>query len=465
MVKRILCLSLGGSGHYWCETIIHGTANSPEGLSGKTTKETRILDPMSQEVLGETWVCLGGPNYDRVAWTFKAYDEWQHPILVEKSNGEKIEASWGANCCGKEWEIGPDGVEYNYEYNGLAQMVGRVKKAANPNGVDLWTFYTTDVLGRRLTESLSAGGLSQQVSSNVYDLAGRLVSSIDGQGIQTAYREVATSRTTIRGGVTNTTVNYLDGRTKSTSENSTLKSYHEYGVNPDGTRWTKAYSGPLGSNSPAWQKTTTDLLGRTIKDEKPGYGGTVITTTYVYNTKGQLISTTQQPNSSTTLSEYNELGQQTRSGLDVNNNGSLDLASPDRISESSTWFDKDESGNYWQTRASLIYAGNSAIPTTNSIQKTRLAGLGISSGFGLLDSEFLSTDLLGNPTTSRTYINRTAKTVTQVVSYPDSTNAAIQVTINGLQASSTSKTGVRTDYTQDALGRQISASSPSPSRG
>jgi hypothetical protein len=39
--------------------------------------------------------------------------------------------------------------------------------------------------GRRLTETLTGGGLVQMVNSNAYDLAGRLVSSTDGQGIVT----------------------------------------------------------------------------------------------------------------------------------------------------------------------------------------------------------------------------------------------------------------------------------------
>jgi hypothetical protein len=34
-----------------------------------------------------------------------------------------------------------------------------------------------------------------------------------------------------------------------------------------------------------------------------------------------------------TLYEYNDLGEQFRSGTDVNNNGRLDLAGPDRVSE------------------------------------------------------------------------------------------------------------------------------------
>ncbi|MEI6515844.1 MAG: RHS repeat-associated core domain-containing protein [bacterium] len=58
---------------------------------------------------------------------------------------------------------------------------------------------------------------------------------------------------------------------------------------------------------------------------------------------------------------------------------------------------------------------------------------------------------------SRTFTDRASKTVTQVVIYPDSVSNAIQVAVNGQLAYSISKTGVRTDFVFDSLGRQISA--------
>ena len=442
------------AGNYWCETIIRGTTNNPEGLVGKTTKETRILDPMSQQVLSETWVCSGGANYDRVSWTSKAYDDWQHPILVKKSDGEKSEASWGGNCCGKEWEIGPDGTEIDYGYDLLGRVISMTKKGVTTNEADLVTNYTYDSEGRRLTETRVASTLTQPIAASVYDRAGRLISTTNGQGIATIYGYNGTSRTVIQGGLTNISVSYLDGQSKTTMENGVVKSFYDHGVNADGTRWTQSFAGPQGNTSPSWQKTTTDLLGRSILAEKPGYGGVVLTNAFAYNSKGQLIQTTssQQP---TTLYEYDDIGQQARSGLDINNNGVLDLAGPDRVTESASWFGQDGSGDYWQCRASILYAGNnSATPTTNSVQKTRLTGF---SEISNLMSEMVATDILGNATISRNYINRAAKTVTQSVTTPDSTNAATQVTINGLLSSSTTKTGVYNNYGYDALGRQISS--------
>jgi RHS repeat-associated protein len=126
-----------------------------------------------------------------------------------------------------------------------------------------------------------------------------------------------------------------------------------------------------------------------------------------------------------------------------------------------SWYETDSSNNYWQVSASILYPHDgSAAPVTNALQRTRLTGLGVNSEFGIQNSEFISQDLLGNQTLSRTFVDPATRTVTQTTTYPDSTNAAISVTINGLAQYSISKTGVRTDAGYDALGRQISATNP-----
>jgi RHS repeat-associated protein len=450
------------SGSYWCETVVHGTTNYPEGIAGKTTKECRILNSKSEPVLDESWICAGGPNYERVSWINRTFDDWQHPILSRASNGQTEETSWGANCCGKEWEIGADGVMTKYGYDSFGRMIHVIKAGATTNDPDITTSYKYDSEGRRITTTVSGGDLAMMVSSNQYDTAGRLVAAVDEQGILTTYNSEGLTSTVVRGGLTNTTVRYLDGLIKLTMENGQVKAWYDHGVNSDGTQWSKVFTGPAGTNSPMWSKTTTDLLGRTIKNEKPGFGDAVLSTIYSFNSMGQLASTTQQPSNLTTLYSYDDLGNQTRSGLNVNTNGVLDLAGPDRVNESATWFDQDNFGNYWQYRASILYADNNATPTTNSIQRTRLSGFSQNSN---LMSEMVSTDINGNFTTSHTYVDRNNKTVTQTVNYPDSTNAAVQTTINGQLTTAQSKTGVQTDYTYDALGRQTSSSSPSPFRG
>ena len=106
--------------------------------------------------------------------------------------------------------------------------------------------------------------------------------------------------------------------------------FYTYGVNPDGTRWTKVHHG-ADATAPAWTKTTHDLLGRILREEKPGFGGTILATTYTYDNGGRVLAQTQADVSnpvnpvilSKTLSQYDRYGDLLFSALDVNQNGSI----------------------------------------------------------------------------------------------------------------------------------------------
>ena len=92
-----------------------------------------------------------------------------------------------------------------------------------------------------------------------------------------AYPDPLTTVTVSSGGLlTNTTLRYVDGQPKCTMQNGVIQSWNDYGVNADGTKWTITYTGPLGANSPMWQKITTDLLDHTIRTERPGFSPTRI---------------------------------------------------------------------------------------------------------------------------------------------------------------------------------------------
>jgi len=206
-----------------------------------------------------------------------------------------------------------------------------------------------------------------------------------------------------------------------------------------------------GSNSPQWEKSTTDLLGRTVSTEKPGFTGTEITTNY-YDATGRLVKTST-PGMANTLYEYDEMGNQVRSGLDVNGNGALDSAATDRINESSTAY-VTNGGSLWQKTEQRVYAAAAA--TTVSTQLSRLTGLGA----GGLAAENISIDINGNRTISRATINRLTQTEQRSTKYPDSTIDEQQVSVAGLVTSATSKTGVTTTFAYDAFGRRISATDP-----
>ena len=448
-----------GGGTFVKEEISHGTVASPEGVPGKSVKDVNVYDKLGHLLLSEQYA-ITTDGSARVLWAVKKYDEISHLTDTFRSNGGHSQSAW-SDCCGKDSETDETGVNTTYEYDSLKRKIRMTKVGIIGVQEDLATTYSSDAADHMtVTEQVSENGLRILVASNQYDTANRLVWSINQGGIVTAYLYNGPTNTVIQGSLTNITVNYLDGRIHYTMGNGVIKSWYDYGVNTDGCQWAKVYTGPAGTNSPVWQKTTTDMLGRTILEEKPGFGGGGLANSYTYNSLGQLTKISGF-DSQTTLYGYDEIGEQIRSGVDLNTNGVLDLAGSDRVSETASWFEQDVSNDWWQARASIVYAGiGSATPTTNSIQKTRLTGLGIFSDFGFRISDLVSVDILGNSTISRTYVDRDAKTVTQVVTYPDSTNGATRVTVNGLLASITSKTAISTTFDYDALMRPIRQINP-----
>ena len=182
--------------------------------------------------------------------------------------------------------------------------------------------------------------------------------------------------------------------------------------------------------------------------EKPWFGGTQ-TVEYTYDTKGQLTKV-ESTGQADTLYEYDELGNRTRSGLDVNENGILDLASADRIQETDSRY-VESGSNWWQEVEQRVYAAeNDDDPTTVSIQRKAFG-----SGCACQAQESVVIDIHGNQTVATTAIDRDAKKVTRTTVFPDSTNAAVDVSVNGLPVSSKSKTGITTTFSYDALGRRV----------
>ncbi|MBI2441220.1 MAG: hypothetical protein HYV35_07615, partial [Lentisphaerae bacterium] len=203
-----------------------------------------------------------------------------------------------------------------------------------------------------------------------------------------------------------------------------------------------------------WVKTTTDLLGRPVKEEKPGYL-TTETTENFYNNKGQLVRQSTADGLQS-LFAYDELGNQIRSGLDVNANGVLDLAGLDRITESEMSY-VQINNDWWQQTVNRLYTtDNSATPLTTSITRQRLTGFAANT-----IAETISIDWLGNQTVSTSILDRNNKKVTQTVNVPNSSSDDISISVNGLLVSSQRSTvSAPTLYAYDALGRPTGTTDP-----
>jgi len=448
--------TVNSTGSYLCVSVTNGTSASPSGIAYKTTKEVTIKDVYGRVVHEETYVYTGS-DYKRIKWQVNILNQSGQVIASYRSDNTMEEASWG--CCGKEWEKTSEGIEYSMSYDALGRVIQKIKEGCtntSPAQPDIYTTYTYDAMGRQLSRVTTAGGI-YLTNSTQYDLAGRVVQTTDEAGLVTTTAYTNDGRkvmVTMPGGVTRITEHYKDGKIKSITGTGVTAQYYEYGIDEaTGWQWTKVYSG--SSNSLAWTKTYTDLLGRTIREEKAGFGGVILTNNYTYNNKGQLVKVSGFGSTAPTCYEYDALGNQIRSGQDINKDGDLDLASMDRIQEQESLFEEYDN-SWWQKTIQKTYpVDNSAMAVTSSISRTRLSGF-----VSNITSETRNIDIAGNETIILTAIDRDNRTVITSTDFADSTTDAVTISINGLMQSSRSKTGLITSYGYDAIGRQISVTEP-----
>ena len=449
------------------------------------TRSVRVWNEKGREVLNENYV-EDGVSFALLTWKRFTYNISGKLIETVSSNGEIETQSWGANCCGVESETASDGITVVYGYNQLKQKISETKKVLSTNGVDdIVTLRTYDLNGRTLSTTVTnyASGLGYLISSNRYDAVGRVTDSIDRLGNSTvsSYNPDGSAVVTKPNGVVSERVQYLSGKTKVVTENDIVKTSYAYGVNADGTQWTLTAQGTLpvaiqsSDTRPVyadleeldfpWSLSSNDMFGRTIYKEKPGYGGTTLVTSNLYSNTSHLVSTikysvdSNNPVNPVILSknlfDYTSDGQRKLSALDLDLDGVIDFAGPDRVNGSISAYEKI-SNEWYHASYSMVYPETGvATVITTGIQRVQLTGLGTQQGGGeVLVSLSQSTDIRGNTSISQSLVDRDDRITINLTTIPMSTLPSMQISANGLRTMSISSTAVTNTFAYDALGRQ-----------
>lgn len=422
-------------------------------IPNKSTLSFVIRDTLARIVRTETHV-WNGSTWSLINWTNFSYN-WNNQVQYRtSSNGDAYEAFYLGEL--KQWERDGSGIKLSYTYDEAGRVKTVTKEGANglPDLITENTYNAADQIIKQ--EVYPATGSTERItSSRTYDLAGRLDTDTAPGGVVTNYSYDPVNRSETVGMqdlsfVVKTT--YLDGQPYSVTGSGTVAQYLAYGVESDGKRWTR--TNLATENSPRWSKSVTDWLGRPVRSERPSF---TANQQYFEETNYDPISgkpvKTVRAGMADTLYTYDAFGEQRLSGLDINANGILDLASNDRITGQEKWF-ANEGGAWWAASRSFTYAtSNSSAETTTGSSRERLTGWS-----GNLRSESRITDTEGNVSTSILTVDRATRTVTKTTTAPGLSSPQVEVSVNGLGTSVTAPDGIVTTAGYDPLQRPTTSS-------
>lgn len=470
------------------QTTGNGTATVVEHLgptggpvSGLSTKSVSVRDGAGNTVLDATYAYVGsGYSSIPVEWSVNAYDAAGRRTDTWRSNGTHEHVVY-EDCCRTRTVTDAAGTVTRFVHDPLGRPAEQtrfgVAAAPAPLDADIVTSFdyatgTDPVTGQPVrivtrTVTTTAGDVAPQVSVSRFDVAGRLVSETDAAGLTTSYsygmtpaggQEITLTRPD---GSTEVTEYYRDGRIRAVYGSGVVPRAYHYEVHEDGRQTTWELLGtadPTAYQSwPRWTRTTYDMLGRVVREERPAFGGGVVETVHHYDGFGRLDCTSATGQADTCY-EYDPAMPNlvVRSGFDVDGGG-LDVDNPaslDRITETRTRY--ENAGGWWRVTETWVYdegdtaSGIGSTPAI-SVQRERLTGFapGV-----IRESERY--DAYGNVTLAQTLLDPNAPIVTEIIDTPDATQDAERVTVNGLLISSTTQSGVTYSYGYDGLGRRIS---------
>lgn len=434
--------------------------------SGSSTAEVSIRDDRALVVRTEMHV-WNASAWHLVSFTNFTYNFMGLPTSRVSSNGARYTATYDGLL--KTSETDESGLTTSYLYD-AAGRVSTASRAGYGAIGSLSTRFIYDAAGNVLREEVGVGLSEQLVTTKQFDDAGRVIAeTVPGQNATThAYDVPNRMQTSTKpdGGTVIATV-YRDGRPYSKAGTAVVAEYMTYGVeSATGNRWTRVNTGT--STSPRWQHATKDWAGRDFAKVSPvptsttaSWDGNLASTSILlqrsfYNdttsggSMGHLTKTTETADVSgemaSTLYIYDDLGRLYRSGLDITNNGALDLASNDRINEKLQSFES-WNGAWWAREESKSYASaSSSTASTMGLTRKRLTGFPA----GRLAEE-QTTDTLGNVTTKTTDVDRATATTISTTSTTGVAQPQVEIRVAGLQVSSKNAAGLTTSTSYDSL--------------
>ena len=370
---------------------------------------------------------------------------------LENLAGQAMTTAW--DCCHKVSEIQPDGSTTTWDYD----MEGRVIASSRLIPLDMtnvtWltTCYEYDDLGRQVAtwQTNYAAQVGLPATRTRYDALVRVIARVDQLGNTTSTSYSPDGRTvSVLNPNTSTVVHFRSayGDTLSITGTAVTPEFHTYGILADGTRWSCVVQGET-ANSPRFTKRYENLLGQTVREERSGFQGAVLATTYSYDALGRLVSTSPDYEPTTDYT-YDTIGNRVATTRSVG--AGVPARPPEwRKTETLSSFILDDS-IVWLAQTNIVSCSDSAIAPLVSSSARQLAGL-----TAALPARSRSFDIRGNVTENEVLVDSSFVTSRQTLPY--ATNKPLSFSRYGVNVMEVSVSAVTNTVAYDPFGRAIAA--------
>lgn len=467
---------------------IEGSLDHPDGVANRTVIRIRVENERGHKVLEEVFVNTGSlpdpaawTRTDSISRTVRTFDASGRLTTVKLNGNITYEAGYRTD--GRlGYEIDGVGVRTDFDYDNFGRTKTRVLTRAAGDPVQTTTF-TYDAAGRVRFETRSAtkaGVTSTLTREKRYDVAGRLRQEIspdgltrsideelllDGSGSPLALRTTETSPS----GATAIRELYRDRTLYSATGTRFPPRYYLQGTaSAGGSTYEVRQAFRDDQFSVLDLETIRDWTGRVRTETRPKFGGGELTRTMTYDggpSEGGairgLLARVDEPGRSPTLMEYDEYGQLTATGVDLNGNGVLDRTGTDPVATTTDAFERANTSAPWfrAIRGFRLLANGSSTATQETEKREQLSQLG--AGVVLYRENLTSGGVRSSEQVAVNRATKTATTTRRNLATAGGSQAEVSTEIAGL-ARSIRRAGATADETfaYDSLGRLETKTNP-----
>ncbi len=433
----------------WTETVTHLHEQSPEPVSGRTTRDVtatnrrgEILERKTEAFIGEIWYT--------VARDLMTYDTTGKRIRTENLAGQATVTDW--DCCHKVSETGPDGstTTWDYDDEGRITATSRLVPLDMTNVTWLTTCYEYDDLGRQVAtwQTNYAAQVGLPATRTRYDALGRAIARVDTLGntsISTYSPDGRTVSIVYPNSSTTVIANSSGGEILSITGSAGIPVFHFAGISQNGVRWSREVHGAT-EESPRFEKRHVNMLGQIVHVERSGFRGAVLSSINTFDSYGRLVRSAIDGEPSMEFI-YDLRGSPVANIRTSASNATQQGSSEWRRVEFGFWFARKDSG-IWLVGTNVLTCSDSSIGPFVSSSARQLTGCSAHSPF-----RACYVDYRGNVTEKALSLSGSVATISTLVPY--ASNAPQSLSRYGVPIMDISISCVTNAYVYDSLCRRV----------